>query len=111
MTSESTDWAVGCVVMGRFWGDMREPPIKFVIIHRTKHFVTVQRMDDWSDVHRKKLQKTDGEWCVRVGPLWIKAAATLTQLEKECPASAASSSASSDAEEPASSSPGPVASE
>ena len=108
MTSEITDWAVGCVVLGRFWGDMREPPIKFVIIHRTKHFVTVQRVDDWSDVHRKKLQKTDGEWGVRVGPLWIKWAATLTQLEKECPAS---SSVSSDAEEPASSSPGPVASE
>ena len=80
MMSESTDWAVGCVVMGRFWGDMREPPIKFVIIHRTKHFVTVQRADDWSDVHRKKLQKSDGEWYVRVGPLWLKYE-DVTQLE------------------------------
>ena len=107
MTSESTDWAVGNVVLGRFWGDMREPPIKFVIIHRTKHFVTVQRVDDWSDVHRKKLQKTDGEWGVRVGPLLIKWEDDITQLEKECPAS---SSVSSDAEEPASSSRDPVAS-
>ena len=106
MMSESTDWAVGCVVMGRFWGDMREPPIKFVIIHRTKHFVTVQRADDWSDVHRKKLQKSDGEWYVRVGPLWLKYE-DVTQLEKESPAS---SSVSSDAEEPASSSRDPVAS-
>ena len=107
MTSESTDWAVGNVVLGRFWGDMREPPIKFVIIHRTKHFVTVQRMDDWSDVHRKKLQKSDGEWSVRVGPLWLKYE-DVTQLEKESPASCASSS--SDVEGPASSSPDPAAS-
>ena len=107
MTSESIDWAVGNVVLGRFWGDTREPPVSFVVIHRTKHFVTVQRMDDWSDVHRKKLQKSDGEWSVRVGPLWLKSE-DVTQLEKESPASCASSS--SDAEGPASSSPGPAAS-
>ena len=99
MMSESTDWAVGCVVMGRFWGDMREPPIKFVIIHRTKHFVT--------PTCRKKLQKTEGEWGVRVGPLLLKWEDDITQLEKESPAS---SSVSSDAEEPASSSRDPVAS-
>ena len=107
MTSESTDWAVGNVILGRFWGDTREPPVSFVVIHRTKHFVTVQRMEDWSDVHRKKLQKSDGEWYVRVGPLWLKYE-DVTQLEKESPASCASSS--SGAEEPASSSPDQAAS-
>ena len=108
MTSESTDWAVGNVILGRFWGDTREPPVSFVVIHRTKHFVTVQRMDDCSDVHRKKLQKSDGEWYVRVGPLWLKYEDDVTQLEKESPASCASSS--SGAEGPASSSPDQAAS-
>ena len=73
MMSESTDWAVGCVVMGRFWGDMREPPIKFVIIHRTKHFVTVQRVDDWSDApqeapeDRRRVGRASGPTLAQVG--------------------------------------------
>jgi len=115
MTYPNTEWAVGSTVLGRFWGDTREPPIPFRVIHRTKLFATVQRVSDWSDVHRKKIKRTAahageraGDWDVRIGPLWLRP----LELTPSDPAEASSSSAASSGDAgQASSSPDPAASE
>ena len=115
MTYPNTEWAVGSRVLGRFWGDTREPPVLFRVIHRTKLFATLQRADDWSDVHRKKIKRVPthagqraGDWDVRIGPLWLRPL-ELTPSDPEVEPS--SGDASSAAAEPASSSPDPAASE
>ena len=71
MADENTEWAVGSRVLGKFWNQENDPPVVFRVIHRTKHYATVQRVDDWSQVFRKRLQKQKGEWSVLIGPLWL----------------------------------------
>ena len=115
MTSENTDWAVGSTVLGRFLNKDEEPPVLFRVIHRTKHFATVQRHDDWARVYRKRIQKVRGEWSVLIGPLWLRpgpvapGATSLTLLAPGHPSSSAAASSGDAA--PASSSPGQAVSE
>ena len=105
---ESEAWELGSHVFGCFWDTANNNAVtrtEYIVIHRTKHFATVQLIGDLTAVYRKRLTLVDGKFLpVRIGGFWLRPNAP-TPSEPSC-ASAASSAAA----EPVSSSPGPAAS-
>ena len=101
-------WELGSRVFGTFWdaaGSDAVTRTEYIVIHRTKHFATVQLVDDLTSVFRKRLTMVDGNYLpVRIGGFWLR------PTRPSEPADCASVS-SSDGEAPASSSPAPAASE
>ena len=71
MVDENAVWALGSMVQGKFWNNDTKEPILYQVIHRTKAYATFQRVDDRTQVFRKRLQKQRGEWCILIGPLWM----------------------------------------
>ena len=108
---EPEAWELGSRVFGCFWDTANNDSVtrtEYIVIHRTKHFATVQLIGDRTCVYRKRLTLVDGNILpVRIGGFWLRPEAPTTPSE---PAECASVS-SSDAEEPASSSPAPAVSE
>ena len=114
MADENAVWALGSMVLGKFWNHDSKEPILFQVIHRTKAYATFQRVDDRTQVFRKRLLKQRGEWCILIGPLWMHPAPPQpgAALRPSAPAgpSASGPASSSPAEGPASSSRGQAAS-
>ena len=101
-------WELGSHVFGTFWdaaGSDAVTRTEYIVIHRTKHFATVQLIGDLTAVFRKRLTLVDGNFLpVRIGGFWLRPNAP-TPSE-----SSSASAASLDVAEPVSSSPGPAAS-
>lgn len=53
-TSTSHDWDAGMLVAGQRSAKMKTPKIVYKVIHRTRHFVTLQKQDDMFCVRRKR---------------------------------------------------------
>ena len=104
---EPEAWELGSRVFGCFWDTANNNAVtrtEYIVIHRTKHFATVQLIGDLTAVYRKRLTMVDGKFLpVRIGGFWLRPDATPSE-------SSCASAASSAAEGPVSSSPGPAAS-
>ena len=112
MAAENTAWTLGSHVYGWFWDNhprgSREIT-EYVVIHRTRHFATVQLLSDRTVVYRKRVHKKDGEFLpVNIGAFWLRPDKPV--ITPSDPALCDECASSSPAAEPASSSPGPVAS-
>ena len=111
---EPEAWDLGSRVFGCFWDTANNDSVtrtEYIVIHRTKHFATVQLIGDRTCVYRKRLTLVDGNILpVRIGGFWLRPEAPTASTTPSEPAECASVS-SSDAEEPASSSPAPAVSE
>ena len=132
-------WELGSHVFGCFWDTANNNAVtrtEYIVIHRTKHFATVQLIGDRTCVYRKRLTLVDGNILpVRIGGFWLRPEAPTASLGSGDQGSASlgargssisrvppgpttpsepaecASVYSSGAEEPASSSPAPAVSE
>lgn len=48
------NWETGSLVVGRLAPRTSTPPVIYMVIHRTKHFVTLQKQNDPFCIHRKR---------------------------------------------------------
>ena len=114
MEDENTAWTLGSRVYGWFWDNHPKGSREFteyVVIHRTRHFATVQLLTDRTVVYRKRVRKKDGEFLpVNIGAFWLRPDPPVITPSETCSICDECVS-SSPAAEPASSSPDPAASE
>jgi len=114
MTDENTAWTLGSHVYGRFWDNSPkgcDELTEYIVIHRTRHFATIQLLTDRTVVYRKRVRKKDGEFLpVNIGAFWLRPEPPV--ITPSAPCSVCDECASSlAAAESASSSPDPAASE
>ena len=84
MTDENTAWTLGSHVYGRFWDNSPkgcDELTEYIVIHRTRHFATIQLLTDRTVVYRKRVRKKDGEFLpVNIGAFWLRRDHTIRDM-------------------------------